>query len=134
MDPLDPLSEIINSGQAFSPAIALERFVWFFIGLFFITAISKFNNLPSTTNVINQEIKKIVKQELMSLKQKIQGLEEKINKGKERTRQLMNIENRFHGHLPTFENRTFDFVSEQVGKKMAFPEHKLLVWLRRTQG
>ena len=41
MDPLDPLSEIINSGQAFSPAIALERFVWLFIGLFFITAISK---------------------------------------------------------------------------------------------
>ena len=41
MDPSDPLSEIINSGQAFSPAIALERFLWFFIGLFFITAISK---------------------------------------------------------------------------------------------
>ena len=61
----------------------------------FITAISKINDLSSTTDVINQEIKKIVNRELLSLKQKIQGLEEKINKGKEQTKQLMNIENRF---------------------------------------
>ena len=41
MDPLDPLTEIINSGQAFSYAIALERTVWIIIGFFFIGAISK---------------------------------------------------------------------------------------------
>ena len=41
MDPLDPLTEIINSGQAFSPLIATERIVWVMIGLFFIGAISK---------------------------------------------------------------------------------------------
>ena len=39
MDPLDPLTEIINSGQAFSPSIALERFLWLMIGFFFIGAI-----------------------------------------------------------------------------------------------
>ena len=41
MDPLDPLTEIINSGQAFSPAIALERIIWLMIGIFFLGAISK---------------------------------------------------------------------------------------------
>ena len=41
MDPLDPLTEIINSGQGFSPAIALERIIWTIIGLFFIGAISR---------------------------------------------------------------------------------------------
>ena len=40
MDPLDPLSEIINSGQGFLPAIALERTIWAIIGLFFLGAIS----------------------------------------------------------------------------------------------
>ena len=40
MDPLDPLSEIINSGQAFSTSIALERIVWIIMGFFFIGAIS----------------------------------------------------------------------------------------------
>ena len=40
MDPLDPLTEIINSGQGFSPAIALERIIWAIIGVFFIGAIS----------------------------------------------------------------------------------------------
>ena len=40
MDPLDPLTEIINSGQAFSPAIALERIIWAMIGVFFLGAIS----------------------------------------------------------------------------------------------
>ena len=38
LDPLDPLTEIIRSGQAFSPFIFLERLVWLFIGFFFITA------------------------------------------------------------------------------------------------
>ena len=41
MDPLDPLTEIINSGQAFSPAIALERIIWAIIGVFFLGAISR---------------------------------------------------------------------------------------------
>ena len=41
MDPLDPLSEIINSGQGFSPAIALERIIWTMIGIFFLGAISR---------------------------------------------------------------------------------------------
>ena len=41
MDPLDPLTEIINSGQGFSPAIALERIIWAMIGVFFLSAISR---------------------------------------------------------------------------------------------
>jgi len=41
LDPLDPLTEIINSGQAFSPAIALERIIWLMIGIFFLGAISR---------------------------------------------------------------------------------------------
>ena len=40
MDPLDPLTEIINSGQAFSPVIYLERIIWAMIGFFFLGAIS----------------------------------------------------------------------------------------------
>ena len=41
MDPLDPLTEIINSGQGFSTAIALERIIWAMIGIFFLGAISR---------------------------------------------------------------------------------------------
>ena len=41
MDPLDPLTEIINSGQGFSSAIALERIIWVMIGVFFLGAISR---------------------------------------------------------------------------------------------
>ena len=41
MDPLDPLNEIINSGQGFSPSIALERIIWAMIGVFFLGAISR---------------------------------------------------------------------------------------------
>lgn len=40
MDPLDPLTEIIKSGQAFSSSIALERIIWLMIGFFFLGAIS----------------------------------------------------------------------------------------------
>ena len=47
MDPLDPLTEIINSGQGFLPAIALERIIWAIIGFFFLAAI-----LKSLTNSI----------------------------------------------------------------------------------
>lgn len=39
MDPLDPLTEIVNSGQGFLPAIALERIIWAMIGIFFLGAI-----------------------------------------------------------------------------------------------
>jgi len=41
LDTLDPLTEIINSGQGFSPAIALERIIWAIIGIFFLGAISR---------------------------------------------------------------------------------------------
>ena len=41
MDPLDPLTEIINSGQGFSSSIALERIIWAMIGIFFLGAISR---------------------------------------------------------------------------------------------
>ena len=49
MDPLDPLTEIINSGQGFLPAIALERIIWAMIGAFFLGAISRsiINNMRS---------------------------------------------------------------------------------------
>ena len=41
LDPLDPLTEIINSGEGFSHAIALERIIWAMIGIFFLGAISR---------------------------------------------------------------------------------------------
>ena len=50
MDPLDPLTEIINSGQGFSPVIALERIIWAMIGVFFLGAISR-----SITNSIRSQ-------------------------------------------------------------------------------
>ena len=50
MDPLDPLTEIINSGQGFSPAIALERIIWAMLGIFFLGAISR-----SITNSVRSQ-------------------------------------------------------------------------------
>ena len=50
MDPLDPLTEIIYSGQGFSTAIALERIVWAMIGVFFLGAISR----SITNRMLNQ--------------------------------------------------------------------------------
>jgi len=50
LDPLDPLTEIINSGQGFSPTIALERIIWAMIGVFFLGAISR-----SITNCIRSQ-------------------------------------------------------------------------------
>ena len=50
MDPLDPLTEIINSGQGFPPAIALERIIWAMIGVFFLGAI-----LRSITNTMRSQ-------------------------------------------------------------------------------
>ena len=40
MDPLDPLTEIVKSGQAFSPLILIERILWLMIGAFFLGAMS----------------------------------------------------------------------------------------------
>ena len=40
MDPLDPLTEIIRLGQAYSPLILLERLIWLVIGFFFIGAMT----------------------------------------------------------------------------------------------
>ena len=50
MDPLDPLTEIINSSQGFSSAIALERIIWAMIGIFFLVAISR-----SITNTMRSQ-------------------------------------------------------------------------------
>ena len=61
----------------------------------FITAISKITNLSASAKIINEEITKIVSLELISLKQQIQVLEEKIVKREEQTMNLMTIENRF---------------------------------------
>ena len=41
MDPLDPLTEIVKTGQAISPLIFIERIIWLFIGFFFMGALSK---------------------------------------------------------------------------------------------
>ena len=41
MDTLDPITEIINSGQGFSPSIYLERIIWAMIGVFFLGALAK---------------------------------------------------------------------------------------------
>ena len=50
LDPLDPLTEIINSGQGFSLAIATERIIWAMIGVFFLGAISR-----STTTIMRSQ-------------------------------------------------------------------------------
>ena len=56
MDPLDPLTEIINSGQGFSPAIVLERIIWAMIGVFFLGAISKsINNSVRIQNLFGRK-------------------------------------------------------------------------------
>jgi len=41
LESLNPLTEIINTGQGFSPAIASERILWAMIGVFFLGAISR---------------------------------------------------------------------------------------------
>ena len=54
MDPLDPLTEIVKTGQAISPLIFIERIIWLFIGFFFIgaisTSITKGMNVPEFFN------------------------------------------------------------------------------------
>jgi len=56
LDPLDPLTEIINSGQGFSPAIALERIIWAMIGIFFLGAISRSITYIVTLNSVTNEL------------------------------------------------------------------------------
>ena len=40
MDPLDPLTEIVRSGQAYSSFLFIERLIWLMIGFFFLGALS----------------------------------------------------------------------------------------------
>ena len=56
MDPLDPLTEIINSCQGFSYPIALERIIWAMIGIFFLGAISRSitNGMRSQKNLFGR--------------------------------------------------------------------------------
>ena len=56
LDPLDPLTEIINSGQAFSPAIFLERIIWLMIGFFLLGAIFKsiMNGMVNQVSIIKK--------------------------------------------------------------------------------
>ena len=69
MDPLDPLTEIVRSGQAFSPFIFIERLVWLLIGAFFLGAFATgikngmkeqgwFGNKSFLMNINNDENKK----------------------------------------------------------------------------
>ena len=56
MDPLDPLTEIIYSGQGFSTAIALERIIWALIGFSFLGAIlTSINNSIKSQNWIGRK-------------------------------------------------------------------------------
>ncbi len=86
----------------------------------FITAISKMDNLSAGSSVINKEITKIVGQELMSLRQQIQVLEEKINKREEQTMQLMTIENRFQELSIDVSKKKFIFegLKDQLKEKI----------------
>ena len=69
MDPLDPLTEIVKSGQALTPFIFLERLIWLFIGCFFIGAMTtglknglkvqdRFNNKTSFIGINKKSNKK----------------------------------------------------------------------------
>ena len=58
LDPLDPLTEIVNSGQGFSTAIALERIIWAMIGVLFLGAIltSIFNSMRSYSWIVRKSL------------------------------------------------------------------------------
>ena len=73
MDTLDPLTEIINSGQGFLPAITLERIIWALIGVFFLVAIStsitnsmRSQNLFSRNSLLNYSKDKKIKDDSSS--------------------------------------------------------------------
>ena len=63
MDPLDPLTEIINSGQGFSPTITLERIIWAMMGVFFLGAISSSitNNMRSQNWFVRKSLSSFLK-------------------------------------------------------------------------
>ncbi len=61
----------------------------------FISSISNIDNSAVGAGIKNQDIKKLLSQELQSLEQQIQALKISINNKEEQTRQLMNIENRY---------------------------------------
>ena len=68
MDPLDPLTEIINSGQGFTTAIVLERIFWAMIGISFLGSIStSFKNHMASQNL---SIKKSIFNYFKSIKNK----------------------------------------------------------------
>jgi len=56
LDPLDPLTEIVRSGQAFSPFIFIERLIWLMIGFFFIGAMTTGikNNMGNDGNLTSR--------------------------------------------------------------------------------
>ena len=68
LDTIDPLTEIINSGQAFLAVIALERIIWLIIGIFFLGAITK-PFLNALLNLLSNN-KKSFSKFFMSEKQK----------------------------------------------------------------
>ena len=74
MDPLDPLTEIINSGQAFSPLIYLERIIWLIIGFFFIGAISK--SIKNSMRDNNLSDKKSIFQNYEDINNKNEGTDQ----------------------------------------------------------
>ena len=61
----------------------------------FVRSISKIEDFSAGTSSKDQEIKKVVNEELQRLKQQTQLLEDKVNKREKQTQQLMTIENRF---------------------------------------
>ena len=74
MDPLDRLTEIINSGQAFSPLIYLERIIWLIIGFFFIGAISK--SIKNSMRDNNLSDKKSIFQNYEDINNKNEGTDQ----------------------------------------------------------
>ena len=86
----------------------------------FITSIAKIERLSTGANFKNQEIKKIVSQELKSLEGRIQALENKINNIEEQTLQLMTIENRYQELAIDVSKKKFMFegLKDQLKEKI----------------
>ena len=82
MDPLDPLTEIVKTGQAISPLIFIERMIWLFIGFFFMGAIStSITKSMKVPNFFNKSfIFGIKNKENKKSDQVIQDSKEKISK------------------------------------------------------
>ena len=71
MDPLDPLTEIINSGQGFTTAIVLERIFWAMIGISLLGSIS--SSITNHMTSQNLSIKKSIFNYFKSIKNKDEG-------------------------------------------------------------